>query len=109
MYAIKCLGYNSDEYCVTVLPTLEDVEKFVGEKLWSKRKELKRGSIKVSFQIFDEEFWDRLEEECEYDWEEDFQKIVGTKLPLWGQDFNNLEFIITPFKFGDIVSEWCDD
>lgn len=112
MYSIIAWGYNGDYFCVTVLPTMEDVEKFVGPKLWALREEEKNinpkeKSIEICLEKLGEDFWNRLFDTK--NWDDVYYKEIKTKLPLMGQDYEFLTYTIKPFKFGDIVSNWSDD
>lgn len=104
MFQIRAHAYNSQYFCVTVLPTMADVISFVGDTLWNSRKNDKT----ISFEQLGRDFWREI-----YDSDEDidnaFYSKVQTKLPLMGQDYQYLTFEILPFQFGQIVSEWYDD
>lgn len=111
MYSIIAWGYNGDYFCVTVLPTMEDVEKFVGPKLWALKEEKninpREKGIEICLEKLGKDFWNRMFNTK--DWFKIYNKEMETKLPLMGQDFEWLTYTIKPFEFGDIVSVWSDD
>ena len=111
MYSITAWGYNGDYFCVTVLPTMEDVEKFVGPKLWALKEEKninpREKGIEICLEKLGKDFWNRMFDTK--DWFKIYNKEIGTKLPLMGQDFEWLTYTIKQFEFGDIASNWSDD
>jgi hypothetical protein len=104
MFQIRAYGYNGDHFCVTILPTIEDVISFVGPILWNSRK----NDTTISFEQLGKDFWNEV-----YSLDEDIDEIfpskAQTKLPLMGQDLQYLTFKILPFQFGEVVSRWSDD
>lgn len=90
MFQIRAYGYNKEYFCVSILPTMEDCQNMIGETLWDIRTFNKNGNLVINYSDLDEDTYQSM--------------INETKIPCFGECYDDMILEILPFNFGDIVS-----